>query len=91
MPLTANSGPHAGKRTEKALKVWEAASSRIITATFIITKQKVNMNVVLCYTSTNDKDESVKKGFNITFQSMKLKKLQYYNMEEAPRDYKSFV
>lgn len=51
------------KTAQRALIGWKAHVLRIITASFRTKKRKLNMNVVQCYTLTNDSHDENKDDF----------------------------
>ena len=65
-----NSAPHTEgiallltEDAQKALIGWEARGPRFIPASFRTVKKNIRLNVVQCYTPTNDKSGEVKDQF----------------------------
>ena len=48
---------------QRALVNWEPVNSRIITAKFITKKKDIKLNIIQCYTPTNDAEEEKKDEF----------------------------
>ena len=55
---------------QNALISWEAAGPRIIYALFKTKKENIKLNIIQCYTPTNDKDEETKEVFYNKLQTL---------------------
>mgnify|MGYP000395101110 FL=1 len=55
---------------QEALIGWKAHGPRIITATFKTKKRKIKMNVIQCYSPTNDSDGDDKEQFHNQLQNI---------------------
>lgn len=51
------------KIVQKALIGWEAHGPRIFTATFHTKKKMIILNIIQCYSPTNNSDEEIKTSF----------------------------
>nr|KAG5713359.1 hypothetical protein BaRGS_024907 [Batillaria attramentaria] len=54
----------------RALIGWEPVNSRIITAKFITKKKDIKLNIIQCYTPTNDAEEEKKDDFYQQLQTV---------------------
>ena len=55
---------------QRALVNWEPVNSRIITAKFITKRKDIKLNIIQCYTPTNDAEEEKKDKFYHQLQAV---------------------
>ena len=55
---------------QNALINWEAAGPMIIYASFETKKENIKLNIIQCYSPTNDKDEETKEDFYNKLQTL---------------------
>ncbi|XP_072047018.1 craniofacial development protein 2-like [Amphiura filiformis] len=58
------------KQAQNSLIGWEAHGSRIIRAAFRTTEKKIKLNVIQCYSPTNESEDEVKEEFYDHLQSV---------------------
>ena len=69
-PHTHGVGLMMSGPAQEALIGWKKHGPRIITATFKTKNRKIKMNVIQCYSPTNDSDEEDKEQFHNQLQNI---------------------
>ena len=69
-PRTESVALMLAPEAQRALVNWEPVNSRIITAKFITKRKDIKLNIIQCYTPTNDAEEEKKDEFYQQLQAV---------------------